>query len=70
MKSTSTNTSFINTYPSSFSKIKISFRAEKIAICSVFVIEAILIVGGNLLTIVLFVLEKKQYALRKVCFKS
>ena len=35
-----------------------SFRAEGIALCSAFMLEAVLIVSGNLLTIVLFALEK------------
>lgn len=35
-----------------------SFRAKGIASCSVFMLEAVLIVSGNLLTIVLFALEK------------
>ena len=36
-----------------------SFRTEGIALCSAFVIEAVLIVLGNLLTIVLFALKKR-----------
>lgn len=35
-----------------------SFRAEGIAACGAFMLEAVLIVSGNLLTIVLFALEK------------
>ena len=47
MKNISSNASVINTYPSSSSKINFPSRAEKIATCSAFVIEAFLIKTPN-----------------------
>ena len=47
MKNISSNASVINTYPSSSSKINFPSRAEKIATCGAFVIEAFLIKTPN-----------------------
>ena len=47
MKNISSNASVINTYPSSSSKINFPSRAEKIATCSAFGIEAFLIKTPN-----------------------
>ena len=47
MKNISSKASVINTYPSSSSKINFPSRAEKIATCSAFVIEAFLIKTPN-----------------------
>ena len=44
---------------SSSAMLPFSSRTEGIALCSAFVIEAVLIVLGNLLTIVLFALKKR-----------
>lgn len=44
---------------SSSAMLPFSSRTEEIALCSAFVIEAVLIVLGNLLTIVLFALKKR-----------
>lgn len=44
---------------SSSATLPFSSRTEGIAFCSAFVIEAVLIVLGNLLTIVLFALKKR-----------
>lgn len=57
MNNTSTTASSTNT--SSSSTMNFPSRTVEIAICSAIVIEAVLIVGGNLLTICLFVLKKK-----------
>ena len=57
MNNTLTTASSTNT--SSSSTMHLPSRTEEIAICNAIMIEAVLIVGGNLLTICLFVLEKK-----------
>ena len=57
MNNTLTIASFTNT--SSSTTMHLPSRTEEIAICSAIVIEAVLIAGGNSLTIFLFVLEKK-----------
>ena len=57
MNNTSTIASFTNT--SSSTTMHLPSQTEEIAICSAIVIEAVLIAGGNSLTIFLFVLEKK-----------
>ena len=57
MNNTLTIASFTNT--SSSTTMHLPSRTEEIAICSALVIEAVLIAGGNSLTIFFFVLEKK-----------
>ena len=58
MKNTSVATELNNTSSSS-TEPDLPSKAERIAWCSAFTLEAVLIVAGNLLTIVLFAVNKK-----------
>ena len=54
MENISTSTSSNSSLPSPSSRL----RVDGIALCSVYLFEAVLIVGGNLLTIVFFAMKR------------
>ena len=58
MENISTSTSLNNSVPS-LSSMEVPPRADGIALCSAFVFEAVLILAGNVLTIVFFAMKKK-----------